>query len=222
MLKSISRNIKEHPCFFIGYFIFLIIVIVILAIYSKIDSLIIVNHSWSYYQDVFFKYCTYLGDGLFAVLILVFLLIYRLKYGIIAAICFSTTALVTQFLKKVIFSDVMRPSIDFYNDFQNNLLHKVEGVVLLKGNSFPSGHTTSVFSICCLLVMLFPKNKMGTLLILTASLTAYSRVYLSQHYFEDIFVGSIIGCLGTLFIFTFLQNIKWGSWSEYSFINRNK
>ena len=222
MLKKISKNIEEHPAFFIGYLAFLIILIVILSMYSKTESLIIVNHSWNYYQDGFFKYCTYLGDGWFAISMVLLLLVYRIQYGVIAVICFSTTALITQFFKKVIYSDVMRPYIDLYNDFQNNLLHKVEGVELLRGNSFPSGHTTSIFSICCLFTLLFSKNKLGAILIVIASFTAYSRVYLSQHYFEDIFVGSIIGCLGTLFIFTFLQNIKWGSWSEYSIINRFK
>ena len=220
MLKKISGNIKEHPIFFIGYLVFLIVLIMILVKYSKTESLIIVNHSWSSFQDVFFKYCTYLGDGWFAVSILAFLFFYRLKYGIIATICFSTTALITQFLKKVIYSDVARPSIELYNDFQNNVLHKVEGVELLKGNSFPSGHTTSIFSICCLLTLLFSKSKLGPIFIIIASFTSYSRIYLSQHFFEDVFVGSIIGCVGTLVIYTFLLNIKWGSWAEYSFFKK--
>ena len=120
----------------------------------------------------------------------------------------------------MIYSDVARPSIELYNDFQNNVLHKVEGVELLKGNSFPSGHTTSIFSICCLLTLLFSKNKLGPIFIIIASFTAYSRVYLSQHFFEDVFVGSIVGCVGTLVIYTFLQNIKWGSWAEYSFFKK--
>ena len=218
MLNRIIENIKEHPVFFIAYSIFLIALLVILFNYSKTESLIIVNHSWSSFQDVFFKYCTYLGDGIFALITVLFLFLCRIKYGILAAICFSVTAIITQFFKKVIYSDVMRPSIDLYNDFQNNLLHKVDGVELLKGNSFPSGHTTSVFSICCLIVLLFPKNKMEAFLISIASLTAYSRVYLSQHYFEDIFVGSLIGCLGTLVLFSILQKIKWGSWSEISLL----
>ena len=68
MLNRIIGNIKEHPVFFIAYSIFLIALLVILFNYSKTESLIIVNHSWSSFQDVFFKYCTYLGDGIFALI----------------------------------------------------------------------------------------------------------------------------------------------------------
>ena len=88
MLKRISKNIEEHPAFFIGYLAFLSILIMLLAMYSKTESLIIVNHSWSHYQDVFFKYCTHLGDGWFAISMVLLLLVYRIQYGVIGVICF--------------------------------------------------------------------------------------------------------------------------------------
>ena len=53
MLKNVGKNIKDHPIFFLGYLIFLMILVVILLMYSKTESLIIVNHSWNYYQDIF-------------------------------------------------------------------------------------------------------------------------------------------------------------------------
>ncbi len=215
-MKRIKINISDHPFFFGGYLVFLISLIIVLSICSKAESSTLVNNSWSAPQDIFFKYFTYLGDGWSAMLAVLILSAYRLKYGVYALVSFFFTALITQFLKKVIYSEVMRPSIEVFGEVQNIQWHQVEGVELLTSNSFPSGHATSVFSICCLLAILSKRKSVGSLLIIIASITAYSRVYLSQHFLEDIFIGSIIGCLGTLIFVSKMQDLKWGSWSKYS------
>jgi len=205
-LSLLRLNIYNNYIFFIGYLIFLIFCIAILSIYSKTETCILFNGFWSNSQDIFFKYITYLGDGIFAFSIILILFIYKIRYGIYALSCFSITAIFTQILKRVIFSDVKRPSIELYIDFHNDILHTVEGVNLLSGHSFPSGHSTSIFSISCLMILLFKNKWLSLLSIIIAIFCAYSRVYLSQHFLEDIFVGSIIGCIGTLLIYSFLKS----------------
>jgi membrane-associated phospholipid phosphatase len=66
--------------------------------------------------------------------------------------------------------------------------------------SFPSGHTCGAFSLYCLLSMLLvPKYKwLGMVCFIFAISTAYSRIYLAAHFFEDVYAGSIIGtCIAT-------------------------
>ena len=118
--------------------------------------------------------------------------------------------MITQFLKHVVFSDVMRPFIGLWDEFKNGDLHLVLSEDLMKkGFSFPSGHTTSAFSLFLILALFVKKPIFGAVLALFAILASYSRVYLSQHYFEDIFLGSIIGVLGTLFVYFVFEKKNW-------------
>ena len=205
-ISLLKQNIYNNYIFFIGYLLFLFFCTIIISIYSKTETCILFNGFWTSSQDLFFKYITHLGDGIFAFLIIILLFIYKVRYGIYALCCFSITAIFTQILKRIIFSDVLRPSQELFKEFNYGDLHIVEGVKLLSEHSFPSGHSTSIFSISCLIILLSKNKWIGLFMIIIAILSSYSRVYLSQHFIEDIFVGSIIGCIGTLLIYSFLKS----------------
>ena len=211
MLQRIKNILSGQVYFFTGYILFLLLLGLVLAVVDKKDSAFWVNQQWNTYLDVFFKYITYLGDGWVAFSVAVILLVFssKLKYGFYALVSFVFTAGITQLCKRVFFSDCMRPSHEYFTEFNRGVWHRVEGVELLNSNSFPSGHATSAFSVFCLLT-LFSKNKFsGGLFFVLALLTSFSRVYLSQHFLEDIYFGSLIGCLGTLLIYVLLDPIKW-------------
>ena len=59
------------------------------------------------------------------------------------------------------------------------------------GNSFPSGHATSVFSSLAVLDKEFPRLKWFWFIF--AFLVLFSRIYLGVHYLSDVAVGGIIG-----------------------------
>lgn len=61
-------------------------------------------------------------------------------------------------------------------------------------NSFPSGHTSSTFSVVSVLVWTLRENKAGVcLLVLFAFLLAFSRIYVGAHYPFDVLVGAVVG-----------------------------
>lgn len=61
-------------------------------------------------------------------------------------------------------------------------------------NSFPSGHTSSTFSVVSVLVWTLRENKVVVcLLVLFAFLLAFSRIYVGVHYPFDVLVGAIVG-----------------------------
>lgn len=63
----------------------------------------------------------------------------------------------------------------------------------LKDHSFPSGHTTAVFSVSVPLITAFP---LSALYILPIALTvAISRMVLGLHYPSDVIAGATIGIL---------------------------
>jgi membrane-associated phospholipid phosphatase len=72
-------------------------------------------------------------------------------------------------------------------------LHRVEGVSIHSLHSFPSGHTQTAFLIFTFLALFCKRTAMAYVLIFTAALVSLSRVYLLQHFFVDIWIGSIIG-----------------------------
>ncbi len=147
-----------------------------------------INKFHSPFFDFFFKYITYIGGGFVAIVLLAGSLLKNLKWFGVLAVSIVGASLTTLSLKHVIFDHVMRPSAVLENQ-----LKLVEGVVMNAYNSFPSGHTTSSFAIFCSIALIAQKKSWSLLLVIGAVLAGFSRVYLSQHFFEDVAVGSMIG-----------------------------
>jgi membrane-associated phospholipid phosphatase len=114
------------------------------------------------------------------------------------------------------FVDAPRP-LEFYKqDILRNAdwVHIREHWPHLFHRSFPSGHAGGVFSLCCFLSMILPRGwgRAGLLLFFVALIVAYSRMYLAAHFYLDIFVGSLLGTVTTLFCFALMRR-----WSNRSF-----
>ena len=70
--------------------------------------------------------------------------------------------------------------------------------------SFPSGHTSSVFSAMTSLARVYPKWYVIAPSFLWAAGVGYSRMYLGVHYPTDVTAGAVLGT-GTAFAFGFLR-----------------
>lgn len=164
-----------------------------------------------------FSYLTYLGDGWTAVLISFLLLFVRFRFALILALSFALSSVITQSLKHFIFDDHIRPAKFFEGDAR---LYLVPGVDMNSYYSFPSGHTTIAFAVYFCLALFVPDKwiKFG-LFVLTITV-AWSRVYLSQHFFEDIYAGSVVGFGSALTIYSLLTNYKPKGGLDGSFIKR--
>lgn len=157
--------------------------------------------------DVFFRYVTHLGDGLFGGIIVALGFVYRLRYGVIGLIGLAGSGIVTQLLKRQVFDDIHRPSAVIK---EMGILHFVEGVDLHSKFSFPSGHATAAFATFIFLAMMSKNRWVQLTCFALAWITAFSRVYISQHFLEDIYVGSIIGTSISVIAYHFLRNRSWG------------
>lgn len=60
-------------------------------------------------------------------------------------------------------------------------------------SSFPSGHSTEVFSLATTLALLFPKRRFILPAFAWALLIAYTRMALGVHYPSDVVAGMILG-----------------------------
>jgi membrane-associated phospholipid phosphatase len=60
-------------------------------------------------------------------------------------------------------------------------------------NSFPSGHTACAFAIWITIAIGSSNRAIQGLCIFIAAMVGWSRIYLGQHFLEDVLAGSIIG-----------------------------
>jgi len=156
--------------------------------------------------DSFFKYATFIGDGVFVISFVLIMLLFNMQKAITVLLAYLASAGVTQGIKYGFFGDADRPQLIFE---QNHIpLNMVDGVNLYIHHSFPSGHATAAFSLFFCL-SLFSKNNIVKIAFFLAALTvAFSRVYLSQHFFEDITVGSCFGVIFSWLMCALLERAK--------------
>ncbi len=212
MIYKVFRN---NVYFLLSYFIILVFSIAVLLHYSKADIHLFLNQFHSSFADWFFRHITFLGDGMFIILLAALLLFHSLRSSIYLITAYLSTGLITQILKRFIFDDCARP-IGFFDS--QATLHLVNGVQMLSGHSFPSGHATSAFALFLGLSLITRNKFIQIACFLLACIVAYSRVYLSQHFLGDIVAGSMIGTLGALILYMvfFKQDRDWHKWSLQS------
>lgn len=199
--------LRRNRAFFIPYAILLLIVGILQMRFTQESLMQWVNSHNSLMGDLFFTYTTYLGDGAFFILVCLLLLIYNRRVGAMAFTSFALSSLTVVFLKQFIFPERLRPLKFFeHSAYQYRI---IEGLNIYSYNSFPSGHTTSAFAVFSLLAFIDNRRERGWLFLLLAALTGYSRVYLFQHFVEDVYVGSLIGTTSSVLVYLSLH--RWVS-----------
>lgn len=204
---DIKKHIKNPG--FIIYYIFLLTGAFILFVNEKGNVLLWINRYHNDFLDILFKYWTHLGDGaIFAVLIVLMLMVNYYR-SLIVALAVISQIVIIQGSKRFIFSDVNRPKLFLDNFYE---LHQVEGVNIHVYHSFPSGHTATAFTVAVLLSLFLRNKYLTSIFMVMALFVGISRVYLLQHFFIDIYFGSILGFLIGIIVF---------AWMDTSTIRRN-
>jgi len=203
-----------NPWFYVPFTVALIAGGILFATFEKGQDVLFVNSFHSPFLDYLFYYGTTLGNGLLYLLFGIALSWKNFRHSLIAILSFSITGLLVQFLKKMVFSEVARPSVLLAGE----PLHFVEGVKILARYSFPSGHSAIAFSLFCLVSLMVKEKKWGVVFLLMALIGGISRIYLAQHFFVDVYFGAILGVVVTSLIwFWFLKTNTLQSLSDKSF-----
>ena len=159
--------------------------------------------------DQFLAYATHLGDGLFAVLIAIVFSFKNARISLYILLSYAGAGIVSYILKHWIYYEVTRPHFVFQY-YVREKLQLIDGVDVVAFHSFPSGHALSAFALFFCLLFVTKNHLLKIVFFLLAIVAAYSRVYLSQHWLIDVYVGSIIGvCFSVLLYIMFYSTTKW-------------
>ena len=190
-------------------------------------------------RDIFYRYYTTLAEWLPYVICVALLLFTKIGHGVFASTAMLLSTLLTQVCKHIV--NAPRPVTWFTEHFPDIQLPLVDGVHMNLWYSFPSGHTTSFFAMTlavCILITnsLSAKRSYSTsghtaersysdrgltaiavqlLLFFAATLGAYSRIYLSQHFAMDVFAGLLVGILSTLAAYAIFYRFQDKKWYNY-------
>lgn len=97
--------------------------------------------------------------------------------------------------KQWLFKGSPRPA-EFLKDIN---FYRIPGIELHHWNSFPSGHTVTIFMLTAVLSIILPRKlHLQPLLFILAVLVGFSRIYLMQHFWVDVYVGSALGLIAAL------------------------
>ncbi len=174
-------------------------------IYGKKLIHLAVNKYHCFATDLLFKYITHIGDGFFAVIVILMMLFNRLRNALMLLFAFLLSGLFTQILKRTIFKGTPRP-VPFFKDIAE--LYLVDGVQIMHSNTFPSGHSATVFALAFCFIFTANKIHQQYIFFITALLVSFSRVYLSEHFLIDIIAGSLIGVIAAFIAYFSIKNLK--------------
>lgn len=147
----------------------------------------------NYYFNIFMPLITAAGTNTFWIAICVILYVFGDDKAKKAAFLGVMALILGYFISELIKYMVARPRPDTI----------LEGVHLLSnvnGSSFPSGHTVTSFAAATALGLAWGHFY---ILILSACLVGFSRIYLGVHYPSDVMIGALIGIICGLLI------LKW-------------
>jgi membrane-associated phospholipid phosphatase len=200
-IKIVVTQLRQ---FLILYSIVLLGCLIIKLLYSR-ETIYFTVNSWHWnFTDQLAPYITDLGEGWTVVIISLIWAYINFRGAFLLATSWGVTSILAQILKPIFHAP--RPKL--YFEHQLNRIHFVKGVDILSHSSFPSGHTVTAFSAAVVFAYLCRNKNWSAVFLLLAMIVGFSRMYLSQHFFEDVTGGSIIGVLITVIWISWLDSKK--------------
>jgi membrane-associated phospholipid phosphatase len=169
---------------------------------GKNNFFLLLNTDLGSFGDTFFKYATFLGDGVVWAIFAIGILIFNKKKLplTLAAIVIST--IISFYMKVYLFESLARPITAMPNLLHE--IHTITGVKVHLIGTFPSGHTAQAFTMYLLCCILTNKQWIVWVGLFLSTLVGYSRVYQAQHFPIDV-AGGIMDAIVTAWLSLWLQ-----------------
>jgi len=198
-MKTLITLLGKNASFFLPFFLWIVAGAVLQSYFTHEELFLSINHAHAPWADIIMTGITYMGDGIsFAVMLALTLVLRKYRLFLTAATVLIVTTLIVQIAKH--YYNEPRPALYFAD--AKGLVHTVKWITIHGSCSFPSGHTTTAFAMFTFLSLICRNKFCGFAFLSLALLAAYSRIYLAQHFFVDVYAGSIIGTTSSLVVYT--------------------
>lgn len=115
---------------------------------------------------------------------------------------YAVSGIIAQVLKYYIVE--ARPAV-FLKD--TTYKYFIENVTLHNFHAFPSGHTASAFAMAAMLSFALKNKRYSMFFLAGAILVGYSRIYLAQHFTDDVLAGALIGFISAICCWIFFYKL---------------
>jgi membrane-associated phospholipid phosphatase len=204
-MKALSTLLGKNAPFFLPFLLWIIAGAALQTYFTHDELFLGINHAHAPWADVVMTGITYIGDGItFAIMLTLTLVFRQYKLFFTAATVLLLTTIIVQTAKH--YYNEPRPASYFAG--AETMVHTVKWVTVHGSCSFPSGHTTTAFAMFSFLALICRNKLAGFAFLTLALLAAYSRIYLAQHFFVDVYVGSIIGVTSSLTVYTLFHQSR--------------
>lgn len=202
---------RSNRWFFSGMIQFLLFGAVLLVLMETGAFVWFFSRHRSTVLDFLFVYGTKLGEPIGFIAAALMLLFVKFRHVIAIPFLGFSVSVISYFSKSFFAHD--RPFAYFEKLGMAGQLNLVEGIKVHSGaTSFPSGHTMAGFALFAFVALCSPNKKTGGFLFfLLALIVGLSRIYLTQHFFKDVYLGAVMGVLIAL-AWYYLHRLPKAAW----------
>lgn len=198
---------RQNRLFLVSYFLIFTVGLLFFLLKGHGELVLLVNQHRTTFLDAIMPPLTFVGDGIFFAMVIIGVLLWKWRLGVIYVVAGVSSLILSGFLKRVVFPDRVRPKLFFE---EAGVLNFIEGVEVHGKFSFPSGHTISVFAMLTMVSLTFASSRWLTVsIVFFAWIVGFSRIYLLQHFLADVLAGSLVGV-----IIAFSSFIALGRWAR--------
>jgi len=179
--------------------------------FDKGVILLFVNGQRTPFLDSVFIKSSSLGNAITVAFVMILVLRFKLKWLAIFLLAFALQIILVLLFKKGFYSGELRPYLYFYRSGLGHLVHLVEGVKIRYVNSFPSGHTATIFFLVSFFALLSRSRSASWVLMTLGLVVGISRIYLVQHFFVDVYFGILFGTISSTLAYLIVKRFpkKW-------------
>ena len=150
------------------------------------------------------EFITNIGLGGYMVVVAILLVFFKLRYAASGLLNLLVIGVFTNTLKELFKGTFTRPLHYFLYDDFTRFIYTAD---INYYSSFPSGHSMTIFGMLAFLAFLVNRRTASAIFFTLALLVGFSRIYLLQHFFLDVYAGAFLGICSVLITLWFYREI---------------